>query len=168
MYEMSRDGFTFLAMGFRLLNFQESSYPNEQNRIMPTIEMTRDGFTFLAMGFTGAKANRGQSTKTTLLLLLSVLVLPAPQAFERNLALSFPTTGQLRNVYFPPTVPAIVEQSQKPYPQGSVAVTSKMAIWGLKRAVRLYGERNHGPGREMRPGARFGGVRCREPRPPTC
>ena len=42
--------------GFRLLNFGESSYLNEQNKTQPMYEMTRDGFSFLAMGFTGKKA----------------------------------------------------------------------------------------------------------------
>lgn len=41
---------------FRLLNFQESSYVNEQNREMPEYLITRDGFTLLAMGFNGKKA----------------------------------------------------------------------------------------------------------------
>lgn len=41
---------------FRLLNFQESSYLNEQQRDTPEYLMTRDGFTFLAMGFTGPRA----------------------------------------------------------------------------------------------------------------
>ena len=41
---------------FRLLNFQDSSYKNEQNKKQPEVLMTRDGFTFLAMGFTGKKA----------------------------------------------------------------------------------------------------------------
>ena len=42
--------------GFRLLNFGESSYKNEQNKKQPEILMTKDGFTLLAMGFTGKKA----------------------------------------------------------------------------------------------------------------
>lgn len=41
---------------FRLLNFKESSYLNEQNKSQPMYEMTRDGFSILAMGFTGKKA----------------------------------------------------------------------------------------------------------------
>lgn len=41
---------------FGLLNFQESSYLNEQNKSQPMVAMTRDGFSLLAMGFTGAKA----------------------------------------------------------------------------------------------------------------
>lgn len=41
---------------FRLLNFQQSSYLNEQQRDTPEYLMTRDGFTFLAMGFTGPRA----------------------------------------------------------------------------------------------------------------
>ncbi len=41
---------------FRLLNFQESSYLNSQNKEQPMFEVTRDGFSFLAMGFTGKKA----------------------------------------------------------------------------------------------------------------
>lgn len=41
---------------FRLLNFQESSYRNEQNKKQPEFTMTKDGFAFLAMGFTGEKA----------------------------------------------------------------------------------------------------------------
>jgi Rha family phage regulatory protein len=42
--------------GFRLLNFEESSFLNAQNKPQPMVEMTRDGFTFLAMGFTGPRA----------------------------------------------------------------------------------------------------------------
>lgn len=41
---------------FRLRNFADSSYKNEQNKKQPEVLMTRDGFTFLAMGFTGKKA----------------------------------------------------------------------------------------------------------------
>ena len=41
---------------FRLLNFEESSYLNEQQRDTLEMLMTRDGFTFLAMGFTGPRA----------------------------------------------------------------------------------------------------------------
>lgn len=41
---------------FRLLNFQESSYKNEQNKKQPMYLMTQSGFTLLAMGFTGKKA----------------------------------------------------------------------------------------------------------------
>ncbi|EHL70238.1 rha family phage regulatory protein [Synergistes sp. 3_1_syn1] len=41
---------------FGLLNFEESSYINSQNKEQPEYLMTRDGFTLLAMGFTGAKA----------------------------------------------------------------------------------------------------------------
>ncbi|WAW09284.1 Rha family transcriptional regulator [Oxalobacter vibrioformis] len=44
--------------GFRLLNFGESSYRNEQNKKQPMYHITRDGFMFLAMGFTGKKAAR--------------------------------------------------------------------------------------------------------------
>ena len=41
---------------FRLSNFGESSYQNEQCRGTPCYEMTRDGFTFLVKGYTGIKA----------------------------------------------------------------------------------------------------------------
>lgn len=41
---------------FRLLNFKESSYINEQNKEHPMYYITRDGFTFLAMGYRGKKA----------------------------------------------------------------------------------------------------------------
>ena len=41
---------------FRLHNFVQSSYLNDQNREMPEYLMTRDGFTLLAMGYTGEKA----------------------------------------------------------------------------------------------------------------
>jgi Rha family phage regulatory protein len=41
---------------FRLSNFGQSSYINEQGREMPEYLMTRDGFTLLAMGYTGPKA----------------------------------------------------------------------------------------------------------------
>ncbi|MDC0763464.1 Rha family transcriptional regulator [Brevibacillus sp. AG] len=43
---------------FRLSNFAESSYTNQQGRQMPKIDMTRDGFTFLVMGYTGKEADR--------------------------------------------------------------------------------------------------------------
>lgn len=42
--------------GFRLLNFQESIYKNEQGKKQPCYNMTRDGFTYLAMGYRGKKA----------------------------------------------------------------------------------------------------------------
>ena len=41
---------------FRLLNFVQSEYLNEQNHKQPMYYMTRDGFTLLAMGYTGEKA----------------------------------------------------------------------------------------------------------------
>ena len=41
---------------FRLLNFKESEYLNEQNHKHPMFFITRDGFTLLAMGYTGEKA----------------------------------------------------------------------------------------------------------------
>lgn len=41
---------------FRLLNFEESSYKNEQGKKQPCVNMTRDGFTFLVMGYRGKKA----------------------------------------------------------------------------------------------------------------
>ncbi|NRS51009.1 Rha family transcriptional regulator [Brevibacillus sp. HB2.2] len=44
--------------GFRRLNFEQSSYKNEQNKKQPEYLMTKDGFTFLAMGYRGAKAAR--------------------------------------------------------------------------------------------------------------
>lgn len=40
---------------FRLSNFGQSSYVNEQGRDMPEILMTRDGFTLLGMGYNGEK-----------------------------------------------------------------------------------------------------------------
>lgn len=41
---------------FRRLNFQPSSYKNEQGKKQPCYHMTRDGFVFLAMGYRGKKA----------------------------------------------------------------------------------------------------------------
>lgn len=41
---------------FRLTNYGESSYINEQGKKQPCVCMTRNGFIFLAMGFTGKKA----------------------------------------------------------------------------------------------------------------
>ncbi|MCD6527032.1 MAG: Rha family transcriptional regulator [Desulfuromonas sp.] len=41
---------------FRLLNFQESSYANEQSKKQPMYLVTKDGFTFLVMGFRGRKS----------------------------------------------------------------------------------------------------------------
>ena len=41
---------------FRLRNFAESSYVNQQSKKQPMYLMTRDGFALLAMGFTGKKA----------------------------------------------------------------------------------------------------------------
>ena len=41
---------------FRLRNFAESSYKNEQGKKQPCYCMTRDGFVFLAMGYRGKKA----------------------------------------------------------------------------------------------------------------
>lgn len=41
---------------FGRLNFEPSSYRNEQNKVQRAFSLTRDGFTILAMGFTGAEA----------------------------------------------------------------------------------------------------------------
>lgn len=41
---------------FRQLNFEQSTYKNEQGKKQPCYYMTRDGFTFLAMGYRGKKA----------------------------------------------------------------------------------------------------------------
>lgn len=41
---------------FRLRNFVQSNYVNEQGHKQPMFIMTRDGFTLLAMGYTGEKA----------------------------------------------------------------------------------------------------------------
>lgn len=41
---------------FRRLNFEPSSYKNEQGKKQPCYYMTRDGFVFLAMGYRGKKA----------------------------------------------------------------------------------------------------------------
>jgi Rha family phage regulatory protein len=41
---------------FRLGNFAESSYLNEQGKQQPEMLVTRDGFTILAMGYTGETA----------------------------------------------------------------------------------------------------------------
>ena len=41
---------------FRLLNFEESYYINEQGKKQPQMLMTKDGFTFLVMGYRGKKA----------------------------------------------------------------------------------------------------------------
>ena len=41
---------------FRLLNFEETRYKNEQGHFQPMYRITRDGFTFLAMGYRGKKA----------------------------------------------------------------------------------------------------------------
>jgi Rha family phage regulatory protein len=38
------------------LNFEPSSYINDQNKEQPAINMTRDGFVLLVMGFTGKRA----------------------------------------------------------------------------------------------------------------
>ena len=43
---------------FRLSNFGESIYYNEQNHKQPMYYITRDGFTLLVMGYTGEKAMR--------------------------------------------------------------------------------------------------------------
>ncbi len=41
---------------FGRLNFEQSSYRNEQNKKQPEYLMTKDGFTFLVMGYRGKKA----------------------------------------------------------------------------------------------------------------
>lgn len=43
---------------FRLHNFVQSTYTNDQGHDQPCFFMTRDGFTFLAMGYRGEKAAR--------------------------------------------------------------------------------------------------------------
>lgn len=43
---------------FRLANFGDSSFKNEQGREFQMFTMTKDGFSFLVMGYTGKKAAR--------------------------------------------------------------------------------------------------------------
>ena len=43
---------------FRLLNFVQSEYVNQQNHKQPMYYITKDGFTLLAMGYNGEKAMR--------------------------------------------------------------------------------------------------------------
>ncbi len=43
---------------FRVHNFVQSDYLNQQNHSQPMYFMTRDGFTMLVMGYTGEKAMR--------------------------------------------------------------------------------------------------------------
>ena len=43
---------------FRLLNFKESSYKNNQNKNQPMYLLTKDGFVLLVMGYTGKNAMR--------------------------------------------------------------------------------------------------------------
>ena len=45
-----------LSENFRQLNFEESSYKNNQNKKQPMFLLTKNGFTIVTMGFTGAKA----------------------------------------------------------------------------------------------------------------
>lgn len=45
-----------VSSDFAQLNFEPSSYVNEQNKHQPMYYITRDGFTMLAMGYTGPKA----------------------------------------------------------------------------------------------------------------
>lgn len=45
-----------LSADFARLNFEPSSYINQQNKKQPCYMMTRDGFTILVMGYTGQKA----------------------------------------------------------------------------------------------------------------
>lgn len=51
-----RETMADLPEDFRLRNFAESSYLNEQNKEQPMFTLTRDGFVLLAMGFTGKAA----------------------------------------------------------------------------------------------------------------
>lgn len=47
-----------LSEEFCRLNFEQSTYFNEQNHKQPCYALTRDGFTLLVMGYTGKKAMR--------------------------------------------------------------------------------------------------------------
>jgi len=45
-----------ISTDFGQLNFEPSTYLNEQNKVQPMYYLTRDGFTMVAMGYTGPKA----------------------------------------------------------------------------------------------------------------
>jgi Rha family phage regulatory protein len=47
-----------ISDSFRLSNFGESSYLNQQGKKQPLYYMTKNGFMFLVMGFTGEEAGR--------------------------------------------------------------------------------------------------------------
>ena len=44
------------SANFRLLNFEETSYIDEQGKVYRMFNITTDGFMFVVMGFTGEKA----------------------------------------------------------------------------------------------------------------
>jgi Rha family phage regulatory protein len=68
---------------FRLCNFAQSSYINEQGKEQPCYRITRDGFVFLAMGFTGKEAAQWKEAYIT-----------AFNRMERELNITAPTPMQ--------------------------------------------------------------------------
>jgi len=67
---------------FRLRNFAESSYINEQGKVQPQVDMTRDGFSFLAMGFTGKEAAEWKEKFLTAFNLMERELLKRSDALE--------------------------------------------------------------------------------------
>ncbi|WP_320008441.1 Rha family transcriptional regulator [Maridesulfovibrio sp.] len=81
---------------FRLLNFEESSYINGQNKHQPAYNLTRDGFTILVMGFTGKAAMKWK-----------IRYIEAFNAMEKQL---------LEPQQLSPTTPASFEQHKELFP----------------------------------------------------
>lgn len=84
---------------FRLHNFVQSSYINEQGKKQPCYRITRDGFVFLAMGFTGKEAAQWKEAYITAFNRMErELVEKQPYSVHPQQALSAQQADALRNL----------------------------------------------------------------------
>lgn len=81
---------------FRLLNFVQSEYLNEQNHKQPMYYMTRDGFTLLAMGYTGEKAMKFKETYIRQFNVMEKVLIGKMKEREKGIAVRQALTNALQ------------------------------------------------------------------------
>jgi Rha family phage regulatory protein len=120
--------------GFRLLNFEESTYKNEQNKNQPEYLITKDGFTMLAFGYTGDKA---MQFKESYIERFNAMEMQLQKNYIANQALlsSYNNVQQLINQCY-----AFVEDNYTWYAASQLRLLSgKSSTGGYQRKAKLMG-----------------------------
>lgn len=127
---------------FGRLNFEPSSYLNEQNKTQPMYKMTRDGFALLVRGFTGEKA-----------FLWNIAFINTFNQMEAKLNELLVTEHQ-----------ALIESLFKRHPQWRETVEATQGGMATGELARLQGKSKSAT-RAMKARIRAAGIDCRPASP---